>query len=1055
MKESLERLFQSDNRAVAPVLGVALLFAIAAIALSAWQTTVIPQQNKEVEFDHYGDIREDMGDLRQAHQEVATSGEPQSPTLRLGASYRPRVFGVNPPNPLGSVETESLGSYEIQGAPSFTSGEDVTTGDVCGEPNPETVALRYDPSYNRLSDDDTPPIVYENTVTYREGLSPETTQVLIQGSNINILPVQSEVQRSSPTTSLTLASEGFQVEKDLKANATPILLVPTDISDDTWRDELLTPSSNPYVTSVTQSGDRVAIQLANLESQSSSRWTVRCAITTTGETSSVPQNLDRPPFVQNGGFGRGGITEHTVDSNTDTVTLPNGKWIEIDSISELNFLGADTTAVAGDDDVSGEGIAVEYKISDGRSDEVVYLKVGVTRNPDGTLQDKVVKMGPPGDYQDAPTLTDRAAKKILENGDVNVLDPANYEAETFDTQDGNFGAYVQDVKRMEGATIQTTDLQGRVDMEVLTGDLTLDVENDDERQTYVEGNTSEISFDVTASGTTDAPENVDLKVSQSGSDGLVEPPRSDRETIDLDGGSEEFTLTWEPDWNDVGGGTYDVLMEGETDQSFASVRVIQEGGAFVEVETLDHNAPVEYGDDLIATVQVENVGDTEADDTIELSVADSCCPNEAKESVNLDPGESKNVTLTYDTGELDTDSTGEVTMVAQSSNYNSKDSREVEITEPTIIEDPTVEDIQAGQERVNQTMGFRLGEDTGQASIKIDLSDTGDAVSYNTNSDAHWTVVEGDGSISLNTNNDRVTSVIYTTSQSSGLEGERIRIAADYTDTTDAEVNSIVKYDVPFELTSADNYPAGETNSTTFETTLGEHIDIEIVDPGMPVEYGENFTATVRVENEGSAAGDEQIQLSLDGVTGPQETVQLASGESKNVTMTYDTSKLSSNSIGEADLEAETSDATDSRTVTIESPVIHEPFVEDVPANESRLNQTMGFTLGAETDGATIKMDLTDTGDDVSYDSDSDGNWTVVQGNGSISGLNTNNNRVTSVKYQTNSSHDLAGDRIRIAANYTDSTDAEPGVVYDVEYELTSANNYPAGETDSTSFGAT
>jgi hypothetical protein len=592
-------------------------------------------------------------------------------------------------------------------------------------------------------------------------------------------------------------------------------------------------------------------------------------------------------------------------------------------------------------------------------------------------------------------------------------------------------------------------------MEVLTGDLTLDVKADDERQTYVEGNTSAITFDVNASGTTDAPENVDLKVSQSGSSDLLESPRSDRETIDLDGGSEEFTLTWEPDWNDVGGGTYDVLVEGESDQSFARVRVIQEGGAFVEVETLDHNAPVEYGDDLTATVRAENVGDTEKEDTIELSVADSCCPNEATETVTLGPGNSTNVTLTYDTGELDTDSIGEVKMVAQSSNFNSKDTREVEITEPTIIEDPTVEDVQAGQERLTQRMEFRLGEDTSQAEIKIDLSDTGDAVSYDPDSDANWTVEEGHGSISLNTDNG-VANVKYTTNSSHDLAGDRIVLEADYTDTTDADVNSIVKYDVPFTLTNAENYPAGETNSTSFETTLGQHIDVEIVDPGTPVEYGEHFNATVRVKNEGSVAGDAQIQLSVDGVTGPEETVPLEPDQSENVTMTYDTDQLSTSSIGDAELEAETNDDTDSRTVTIEPPtLIEEPFVENVSAGQEQLNQSMGFTLGEDTDQAEIKIDLTDTSDAVSYDSNADSNWTVVEGNGSIS-LNTNNDRVTSVKYTTHSTDDRAGDEIVIAADYTDTTGAESGQVYDILYEVTpNTDSYNNDETNSTSFETT
>jgi hypothetical protein len=138
--------------------------------------------------------------------------------------------------------------------------------------------------------------------------------------------------------------------------------------------------------------------------------------------------------------------------------------------------------------------------------------------------------------------------------------------------------------------------------------------------------------------------------------------------------------------------------------------------------------------------------------------------------------------------------------------------------------------------------------------------------------------------------------------------------------------------------------------------------------------------------------------------------------------------------------------------VTIESPtLILELTVEDLRAGQERLNHSMGFTLGEDTGGATIKIDLSDTGDAVSYDTNSDGNWTVVDPNGSIS-LNTNNNRVTSVKYQTNSSHDMAGDRIRIAAEYTHTTDADPGDVYDFRFKRTSAINYPSGEKPATSF---
>ena len=818
MKGIPEGVFGGDNRAVAPVLGVILLFGIAAIGVSVWQTTVIPSQNADTEFNHYMEVQGDMGDLRQAHLETAASGEPKAPTLKLGVAYTTRVIGVNPPDPSGTIRDEDVGSFSLENATAKTSDEEVSAKDLCGVP-PQTDRLRYDPSYNRLSDRETPPVKYENTVLYRSTTDDEfiveSDQQLIQGSTINILPVQNDLDRTGRSTSIDLSSEGY-VEKDLETGAMPRLVVPTDIPVETWRDELLKPSSNVYVNGVTPAPGGVAIQLANLESRDSSRWTVRCAVTTDGETSYIPQNLDTPPFVQNGGFGRGGVTEHTVDSNTDTVTLPNGKWIEIDSISQLNFLGAETTGVTGNDLNGGEGIAVEYKVSDGRSDEVVYLKVAVTKGTDGSWQDKVVKMGPsPGSYQDGPTLTDRAANKILENGDVNVLDPANYQAETFDTSDGNFGAYVQDVRRMESATIRTTDLQGRVNMEVLTGDLTLDVQDDDERQAYVKGNTSEITFDITASGRTDAPENVDLKISKSGSDGLVESPRSDRETIDLAGGSEEFTLTWEPNWNSLSGGaTYEILVEGESDQSFAKVRILQKDNAYVEVEIVDHNAPVEYGDDLTAEVRAENIGDTQVNDSqLQLSLAGSSGP---QPTVDLAPGEAKNVTMTYDTGQLDTDSIGEANLKATSD--NDKDTRTVTIESPSVIQQPTVDDLPAGQDGLDHTMGFTLGEDTDGATIKIDLTDTGDAVSYDSDV-ANWYVDKGQGSISLNTNNNKVTSVKYETNSEDRAD-EKIRIVAGRTDTQDADPG--VVYDIEYKLTSASNYPQGETNSTSFETTLPE-----------------------------------------------------------------------------------------------------------------------------------------------------------------------------------------------------------------------------------------
>jgi hypothetical protein len=1061
MKETLERLFQSDNRAVAPVLGVALLFAIAAIALSAWQTTVIPQQNKEVEFDHYGDIRQDMGDLRQAHQEVASSGEPQSPTLRLGASYRPRVFGVNPPNPQGSLETESLGTYEIKG-----EHVDVNATNICGGATPQTDALRYDPSYNRLSDADTPPIVYESTVRYRkEGLqkNPKTTPVLIQKSTINILPLRSDVNRSSPTTSVTLASRGYLREKELNASATPTLVVPTKLSADVWEDELLGGSVSNVSSDSDELSDvdvldenEVGIELE--KKGNPFPWTVRCAITTTGDTppANFSEGPDTPPgpMIMNGGVGRGGITEHTPDSNTDKIVIPNGKWVDIANIESIRYANAEAVPV-NTNNVEGEGVVMEYMLRDGNSDKEVSVEVEAAYDAGNDEWVGYVRFEDPSNDNDYNwlQLRESAARHILQNDSLengpDILDDSNY-VNTF--QDGA-KSLVDAIQIMEDATLHTSNVAGRLDMKVESGDLIHDIDDDDEFKTIKEGETSEIEFDVTATGEMEGDENVDLVIRDSdGSELDSVGDRADRQTLTDVEGEESFTLIWEPDWENIDNGEYQILVEGESDQEFGTVEVYQGGNVRLNVTIDNATSPVDYGDTVETYVTVENVGDTDADDAqVDLKMAGQDGP---QPQFDLAAGENTTLRLEYDTQEnLDPTNTGEKTLKA-TWNDESTDTEIVVVERPDIILDPQVADLTAGEDGQTQTFEFTLGEDlTKDDEISVDVSDTGDAVDYDGN-DGSWTIVQGDGTeLSPDLDNGKVTYKVGPDDS----EGDTVRFEGSAIDASSADAD--IRYDVEYRVESADSYAEGEngdTESTSFETTSGQQIEVEIVDSGEPIEYGETFTATVRATNEGGAQGDSGILLSLADVGGPEETVQLGPGESTTVTMTYDTEQLDSDAIGDAELVADARNDTDSRTVTIDPPtLIKEPTVDDVPAGEGRVNQTMGFTLGEDTGGASIRIDLTNTSDDVSYNADS-ANWTIVEGDGSIS-LNANNNQVESVTYQTNSESDLEGDRIVIAADYTDTSEADTtsATEYDITYELTDANDYPTGETNSTSFETT
>lgn len=48
----------------------------------------MPNQNAQVEFDHYAEVQDDMQKIRQAHQSAVADGEPRSLAPTLGTTTR-------------------------------------------------------------------------------------------------------------------------------------------------------------------------------------------------------------------------------------------------------------------------------------------------------------------------------------------------------------------------------------------------------------------------------------------------------------------------------------------------------------------------------------------------------------------------------------------------------------------------------------------------------------------------------------------------------------------------------------------------------------------------------------------------------------------------------------------------------------------------------------------------------------------------------------------------------------------------------------------------------
>ncbi len=798
-----------DARAQSVVVGSLVMFAIFVISFSSYQAFVVPNQNAQVEFNHYTEVRDDMQELRQAHLATVDDGEPRSPSVQLGTTYNERVLAVNPPNPQGTLRSEEVGEFRLQDAPGLESGANIDTEDVCGTNRPESKAVRYEPSYARLSDAEAGPIVYESTVLYREtgdgDVILDSDQLVIQGSRINLVPLRSELAQSGRSTSFGMSSNGYGVEKRLQSGATPTVVIPTSLSASDW-EELL---ASENVDSVSDHPEGVEVTLG------ADAWRVRCAVTSDAEAPSV---VPPEPESTSLAFGQGGVTDYSAGNTEDTVTVANGLWTNIDKIAEMRLGGSRTTSLSGDDDVnSGEGVVAEFKIEDGTDDDVTFAKVAVSKDSSGQFQDRLVQLSDsPDNNEQTATLTADAAERILDGGQTDVLSVDSYTKTSFDRSDGNFGGYVETIEQMEDATIQTVDIRGRLGVEIVSGQVDLEIDADDRSQSYVYKSTDEIEFEVTAEGEADG-QDVDLEIKDSGGQEVDSAkPRADRETLDFDG-TKTFTLTWTPDWDDLSSGeTYEAVVTSEDDEEVATVTIAQEDNPYFDVEIDGTNSPVDYSDELLVNITVENIGDASGQPQPQVSVADQ--DGDSQSGDTLAPGESQTFNISYDTSNIDTSNTGELTLTATTDDEQAE--RTVRVENPDIIRNPDADDLSTNESSTAQNISFELGKDldAGNDQIRIDVTDTADDVSYDT-SDSSWNVVSGDGSVSnVNSNNGRVQSVTYDV-EGDDDSGDEITIEADNVNTSAADAGN--SYTVEYRVESANDYPEGsngDTDTTSFST---------------------------------------------------------------------------------------------------------------------------------------------------------------------------------------------------------------------------------------------
>ena len=238
--------FGDDERAAAIQVGAVLLFGMLIISMATYQATVVPDQNKGVEFNHNQKVQGQMQDLRNSVVSVPSGDGGSSVTVDLGTTYPSRTLFVNPGPAYGSLRTVGTDneSVNISVENATVPNTDDATYDVWNGTEREfgTGAVVYRPNYNEY--DNAPTTIYEHSLLYNQFRNANLTvsdQRLVNGRTISLVTVDGNLSEngmgSASVTAepVSASSNSITVEGD----GAPInITVPTRLGNDTWREAL-------------------------------------------------------------------------------------------------------------------------------------------------------------------------------------------------------------------------------------------------------------------------------------------------------------------------------------------------------------------------------------------------------------------------------------------------------------------------------------------------------------------------------------------------------------------------------------------------------------------------------------------------------------------------------------------------------------------------------------------------------------------------------------------------------------------------------------------------
>lgn len=271
-----------DERGQAIQIGAVLLFAVLIVSFSTYQAFIVPNQNRQVEFNHNQQVQRDMVEVRNTLLETYTGGDNGFAEVTLGTNYPARLVATNPGPPAGSLRTTDSRAYTIT---NLSSDTDITA-EVCPGSNFDTRFLEYEPSYSVYQGAGT--LRYENTLLYHDfgsnGGTELTDQVLVRDETIQLIPITSDLSVGGTQTE-SIEPKAGRVDRTQVQNVE--ISLPTTLSEDRWESILEDDISDDSKIAVTGSTGSRTLELTLDDSQT---WTLVCGPVGLGE---VPDAGDR------------------------------------------------------------------------------------------------------------------------------------------------------------------------------------------------------------------------------------------------------------------------------------------------------------------------------------------------------------------------------------------------------------------------------------------------------------------------------------------------------------------------------------------------------------------------------------------------------------------------------------------------------------------------------------------------------------------------------------------------------------------------------------------